>query len=71
MRISLCSAVLGVCLVFAMACFFERPAYGYVDPGSGILACQAISAFFAGLLYYFRRKVQNWLRPNRPRDTDS
>jgi hypothetical protein len=51
-------AVLTVSLVFSLVCLFERPAYAYIDPGSGILACQALSAFFAGTVYYFRQRVK-------------
>lgn len=62
MRVRVLNVVLTVCLVFALAGLFERPAYAYIDPGSGILACQAISAFFAGLIFYFRRGVRNLIR---------
>jgi hypothetical protein len=62
MRFRIYHLALTVCLVFAVACAFERPAYGYVDPGSGILACQAISAMFAGVIYYFRRRVMSVMR---------
>jgi hypothetical protein len=62
MRVCIAHAVLSVCLIFALACFFERPAYAYIDPGSGILACQALSAFFAGVFFYFRRGVRNLIR---------
>jgi hypothetical protein len=66
MRFRVFHAASTVCLVFAMACMFERPAYAYIDPGQGILACQAISAFFAGVLFYFRRSLHNLLRLRMP-----
>jgi hypothetical protein len=62
MRFRVFNAALTVCLVFALTCLFERPAYAYIDPGTGILACQAISAFFTGTLFYFRRRVRNFFR---------
>ena len=62
MRVRLFNAALTVCLIFALACLFERRAYAYIDPGSGILACQAISAFFAGTVFYFRRRIRNFFR---------
>jgi hypothetical protein len=62
MRVRVADAVLTACLVLALTCLFERPAYAYIDPGSGILACQAISAFCAGALFYFRRSVRNLIR---------
>lgn len=63
MRARVSYAVLSVCLIFVLACLFERRAYAYIDPGSGILACQAISAFLAGTLFYFRRWVRSFIRP--------
>lgn len=62
MRVRIFDAASTVCLIFALACLFERRAYAYIDPGSGILACQAISAFFAGALFYFHRKIRNFFR---------
>ena len=58
MKLRLCHATLTMCLLFALVCSFERPAYAYIDPGSGLYACQAIGAFFAGALYYFRLRVK-------------
>lgn len=62
MRVRVADAVLTACLVLALTCLFERPAYAYIDPGSGILACQAIGAFFTGTLFYFRRRIRNFFR---------
>ena len=62
MWVRVCNAALTVCLVFSLTCLFERPAHAYVDPGSGILACQAISAFFTGTLFYFRRRIRSFFR---------
>lgn len=70
MWVRVCNAVLTACLIFALACLFERRAYAYIDPGSGILACQAISAFFTGTIFYFRRRIRNLFRPARPSGAD-
>jgi len=43
-----------VCLMLA----FERPAYAYVDPGSGLFLIQGISSTFLGVLYVIRRKLK-------------
>lgn len=45
-------------LIFAGALLlFERPAYAYADPGTGLLAIQALgSALIAGG-WYLRRKI--------------
>jgi hypothetical protein len=36
----------------------ERPAYAYVDPGSGLFLLQGISSAFLGVLYVIRRKLK-------------
>ncbi len=53
MKLHVYHAGLTVCMMVSLLCLFERPAYAYIDPGSGILACQAISAFVAGTFYYW------------------
>ena len=49
---------LSVVLILAGASLlFERPAYAYADPGTGLLAIQAVgSALIAGG-WYLRRKI--------------
>jgi len=46
-------------LLIAISFAFERQAYAYVDPGSGLLMFQGISALFSGALFYFRRRLKN------------
>jgi hypothetical protein len=46
-------------LFVALSFTFERQAYAYVDPGSGLLIFQGISAVFSGALFYFRRRIKN------------
>ena len=48
-------------LVVALTFSFERQAYAYVDPGSGLLVFQGISAAVTGMLFYFRRRIKNLL----------
>jgi hypothetical protein len=45
----------GFCLVIATA----RPAYGYVDPGSGFLAVQTIASVAAAFGYFLRRRIRS------------
>jgi hypothetical protein len=59
---------LGSCLLTAVLCLFERPAYAYVDPGTGLVAYQTLSAFLAGALYFFRKRVKMLLRGLRQPD---
>jgi hypothetical protein len=36
----------------------ERRAYGYVDPGSGLIALQTIASVMAAYAYMIRRKIR-------------
>ena len=51
--------LLTVLQIAALIVAFERPAHAYVDPGSGLLIFQGISAIFSGALFYFRRRLRN------------
>jgi hypothetical protein len=46
-------------LLVALSFTFERQAHAYVDPGSGLLIFQGLSAVFSGALFYFRRRLRN------------
>ena len=46
-------------LLIALSFTFEGQAHAYVDPGSGLLIFQGISATFSGALFYFRRRLKN------------
>jgi hypothetical protein len=50
----------------------EKPAYAYVDPGSGLLAFQILSTTFAGFIFILRRRVHLFfkgiIRGFRPKD---
>ncbi len=39
------------------ALLFERPAYAYADPGSGLLAIQAAGSALIATGWYLRRKI--------------
>lgn len=45
-------------LMVALNFTFERRAYAYVDPGSGLLIFQGVSAVVSGTLLYFRRRLK-------------
>jgi hypothetical protein len=51
-----------VFLVIALSFSFQRTAHAYVDPGSGLLAFQSISAVVTGVLFYFRSKLKALFR---------
>lgn len=48
--------LLGVLLVF------ERPAYAYADPGTGLLAVQAAGSALVATGWYLRRKIYSLFR---------
>jgi hypothetical protein len=52
-------AAVTVMLVVTLSFTFERQAHAYVDPGSGLLLFQGISATVSGVLFYFRRRIKN------------
>jgi hypothetical protein len=41
---------------------FAKPAYGYVDPGSGLLAVQVGGSMLAGALFVLRSKIRRLFR---------
>ena len=43
---------------------FTKPAYGYVDPGSGLLAVQVGGSMLAGGLFILRSKLRRLFRMN-------
>jgi hypothetical protein len=45
--------------LLVVLCVFAKPAYAYVDPGSGLLAFQIISTTFAGMIFMMRRRLQS------------
>jgi hypothetical protein len=40
----------------------ERPAYGYTDPGTGLLAIQAVGSALIAAGWYLRRKISSLFR---------
>jgi hypothetical protein len=54
-------------LVVALSCTFEQQAHAYVDPGSGLLLFQGISATVSGVLFYFRRRIKYLFVKTQPK----
>jgi hypothetical protein len=44
---------------------FEKPAYGYVDPGSGILLVQVLSSALGGVVFFLRKRLRRYLQLTR------
>lgn len=53
---------LAVVMFLIVAVAFERRAYAYTDPGSGLLAVQYLLSLAAGALFYFRRYLARLFR---------
>jgi hypothetical protein len=49
---------LSVVLVLALVVASERRAWGYVDPGSGLIALQTIASVLAAWAYMVRRRIR-------------
>ena len=45
---------------FALLCAAQRPAYAYVDPGSGIFLLQVISSVFVGFTFLIRKRIREF-----------
>jgi len=66
MRVISIPRVLSIFFIFALVLSFERRAYAYVDPGSGLVVLQGIGTFLAGVSFYFRRNLKRLLFRNAP-----
>jgi hypothetical protein len=51
------SISLGICIALLMVVGSERRAWGYVDPGSGLIAIQGIASVAAAYVYMVRRRI--------------
>jgi hypothetical protein len=53
----LISFSLAVFITLCMIVGSERRAWGYVDPGTGLIALQTLASVLAAYAYYVRRKI--------------
>ena len=56
MRRSLCFVTV-VIWFLALPCVLARPAYAYVDPGSGLLMLQSVGSAFFGITFLLRKHL--------------
>ena len=54
----ICSILLSVVIALCLIVASERRAWGYVDPGSGLIALQTIASVIAAWAYMARRRVR-------------
>ncbi|HWY70776.1 MAG TPA: hypothetical protein VNX88_19060 [Terriglobales bacterium] len=50
--------VVGILQIAAILCAFEKPAYAYVDPGSGYLLLQIVGSMLAGAAFLVRHRLK-------------
>jgi len=53
--------------VLGAVILFQRPAYAYADPGSGLLAIQAAGSALVATGWYLRRKIYWFFRRDTPK----
>ena len=44
--------------LFAVLCLTARPAYAYVDPGSGLFLLQVVSSALIGIPFLIRKRIR-------------
>lgn len=54
------SISLGIFITLCMMVASERRAWGYVDPGSGLIALQGIASVAAAYAFYIRRRIRTF-----------
>jgi hypothetical protein len=54
----LISFSLAIFITLCMIVGSERRAWGYVDPGTGLIALQSIASVLAAYAYYVRRNIR-------------
>jgi hypothetical protein len=54
------SISLSIFIALCMIIGSERRAWGYVDPGSGLIALQTVASVAAAYAYYIRRRIRTF-----------
>jgi hypothetical protein len=60
------SISLGICITLLMVVGSERRAWGYVDPGSGLIAIQGIASVAAAYVYIVRKRISAFFTRKKP-----
>lgn len=66
----LLQAISLVLMVVGAILLFQRPAYAYADPGTGLLAIQALGSTLIAAGWYLRRKIHALFRRGAPAGSD-
>jgi hypothetical protein len=60
-----------VLILAGVALLLEQPAYAYADPGTGLLAVQAMGSALVAGGWYLRKKIFSLFRRERPAEQES
>jgi hypothetical protein len=60
-----------VLILVGASMLFERPAYAYADPGTGLLAIQAAGSALVAAGWYLRKKIYSLFRRAAPAKPDT
>jgi hypothetical protein len=66
----LISASLTVFMIFCLLIATDRRAWGYVDPGSGLIALQTAASIMAASVYAVRRHIRNFFSQQKKAVTE-
>ncbi len=58
----LLSISLGILITLCLIVGSERRAWGYVDPGSGLIALQTMASVGAAYIYFIRRRIREFFQ---------
>ena len=58
-------------ILLGASLLFERPAYGYADPGTGLLAIQAVGSALVAAGWYLRKKIYSLFHRPGPAKPES
>lgn len=66
MRLKLSYVFVTIAMLFCLSLSLERKAYGYVDPGSGLLILQGVGTVLTGVLFTLRRRIKALFTRTKP-----
>jgi len=61
----LISVSLSVVMIFCLLLATDRRAFGYVDPGSGLIALQTAASIAVASLYAVRRRIRRYFTTDK------
>jgi hypothetical protein len=65
LRLKVLYSFVTIAMFLSLGLAFERRAYAYVDPGSGLLMLQAAGTVLTGVLFTLRRRIKSLFTRNQ------